>query len=155
MIFLIGFMGSGKTWYGRHLAAERGVAFIDLDQYIESQANDAITSIFADIGEKAFRDLETACLHQICQQHEGQDVVVSTGGGAPCFNDNLQLMRQYGRVIWVQASVATIAARLLPERTHRPLLANVPESELIDFISKMLEQRRPFYAQADEIIVNE
>jgi shikimate kinase len=155
MIFLIGFMGSGKTWYGQRLATAQGVAFIDLDQYIEEQSEQTIAELFASMGETAFRDLETACLTQICHQYHEQEVVVSTGGGTPCFNDNLALMRANGRIVWVKASIATIVTRLLPERAHRPLLAQVPEAELPHFIEHILAKRLFFYEQADEIVLNE
>jgi shikimate kinase len=155
MVFLIGFMGSGKTWYGRRLASEQGALFIDLDHYITAQEQRSIAALFEVLGEEAFRQLETQYLAQVCEQYKGQAVVVATGGGTPCFNDNLALMRAHGRTVWVRASLPTIVARLRPERAHRPLLASVPDVELEGFIGRLMEQREGFYAQADEVVWNE
>lgn len=150
MLFLLGFMGSGKSYWGRRLADHLGWALTDLDAAIEVGEGATVADLFAERGEAAFRELERHYLHQLADADS--HTVVSTGGGTPCFFDNLQWMQQHGRTVYLATSVPVLAERLWSERTHRPLLANVSALDFQDFIEKRLEARRVWYEQADEIL---
>ena len=108
-VFLIGYMGAGKTTVGRLLARRAGLTFIDLDHYIESRFHKAVPAIFAEKGEAAFRDMERRMLHEVA---EFEDVLVSTGGGAPCFFDNMAFMNTHGTTVYLKVSVEELANRL-------------------------------------------
>lgn len=146
-IFLIGYMGSGKTTVGRLLAAQLGYAFIDMDAYIEEKHFKSVSQIFAELGEQHFRQLEQQCLHEIA---EFNNVIISTGGGVPCFFDNMEFMNKSGITVYLKMSSAELADRL--EKSHankRPLLAERKGEELLRFISDGLAKREAFYLQAD------
>ncbi len=149
IIFLVGFMGSGKSYTGRRLAEARGRRFVDLDTVIEAHAGMDIPAIFAQHGETGFRAMERTCLHQMADVPE--PVIVATGGGAPCFFDNMAWMNAHGHTIWLNPPLEVLVERLLPERAHRPLLAAIPEEELASFIRERLDARRVWYAQAKEV----
>ena len=151
-IFLIGYMGTGKTTTGRHLAKALNLDFCDLDHYIESRYRKTISQIFAEQGESEFRKIESAMLREV---GEFERVVVATGGGAPCFFDNMDYMNNIGTTIYLKASPQTLLARVSGGKNKRPLLENKTEEELLEFISKSLEQRDPFYSQAQIIFETE
>lgn len=144
-IYLIGFMGSGKTHTGRQLADKMDFLFLDLDLVIEAEAGMGIPQIFEEMGEDRFRQLEQQALHFTA---ELEDVVVSTGGGAPCYFDNIEWMNQQGTCVFLDTPVEILAKRLLPERAHRPLLQPYNEATLPAFIQSKLEERMYFYQQA-------
>jgi shikimate kinase len=148
LIFLIGFMGSGKTTWGRKLASRMGCEFLDLDHILEAQAGMAIAEYFAEFGEDAFRKLESEVLKQT---NYPENAVISTGGGLPCFFDNMQWMNAHGKTIYIKLSPKTLAARLENEKTHRPLLREKHGEALITFIAEKLNERDPFYSQASII----
>ena len=145
-IFLIGYMGSGKTTVGQLLATQLGYSFIDMDNHIEGKLFKSVSQIFAELGEDQFRLLEKQCLHEVA---EFDQVVISTGGGVPCFFDNMKYMNKQGVTVYLKLSSADLAERL--EQSHankRPLLANRKGEELLHFISEELVKREPFYSQA-------
>jgi len=149
--FLIGFMGSGKTYQGVRLAKHLNIPFVDLDARIEAGERQAIQAIFEHQGEAEFRRLEQRYLHELAS--EGP-TVVATGGGTPCFFDNMDWMNAHGITVFLQTSVPVLAARLRPDPTVRPLLAGVPENQLENHIARLLEHRLPFYSKAKVVVEN-
>ncbi len=149
LTFLVGFMGCGKSFTGRKMAATHQCAFVDMDTRIEDVAGKSISEIFEEGGELVFRELERNCLHSLVQSD--QPTVVATGGGAPCFFDNMAWMNDNGHTIFLDVPLAILVERLWKERQHRPILAHVPEDEFEATIAHRLEQRRPWYEQAKEI----
>lgn len=143
--FLIGFMGSGKTTFGRALAARLAVPFVDLDAQIEATEGRTIPQIFAEAGEAAFREIERKHLRDTSRYSEA---VVATGGGAPCFFDNMAWMNKSGTTIYLQASPQILFERLEKEAAGRPLLAHLGPESLQRVIVETLEKREWFYAQA-------
>lgn len=147
-IFLIGFMGSGKTHVGRGLAALLNTPFIDLDDYLEEKEERSISDIFRTDGADHFRKLEKKYLYDMEQYPHA---VIATGGGAPCFFDNIAWMKSKGLTIYLDTPLSILVERLKNETTHRPLLKNKTIAELNDFIEKKLLERHPYYRQADAI----
>ena len=147
-IFLIGYMGAGKTTVGRKLAKEMNLSFIDLDLYIEGRYHRSIRQLFAERGEEAFRDIEKRLLHEVA---EFEDVLVSTGGGTPCFFDNMEFMNMAGITIYLKVSVDELASRLESCKQTRPVLQNRSGEELRSFIKENLEARTAFYEKANII----
>ncbi|MGN0036276.1 MAG: shikimate kinase [Bacteroidaceae bacterium] len=145
-IFLIGYMGAGKTTLGQPLARALGVDFIDLDWYIEGRFHCSIPQLFAERGEAGFRQVEQRMLHEV---GEMENVVVSTGGGTPCFGDNVDYMRRMGQTVFLQASEEALFRRLRVARHKRPLLRDKDDDELLAFIRTSLEARLRFYSQAE------
>jgi shikimate kinase len=148
-IFLIGYMGCGKTTLGRELAAELKLTFIDLDSFLEEKYFKTIPQIFAEEGEESFRRKERKVLEEVS---EFDDVVLATGGGAPCFFDNIDLMNRAGFCIFLDVDEDTLAERLIAAKTERPLIKGKSPGELKQFIGGMLEKRRPFYEKATFIL---
>jgi shikimate kinase len=148
-IFLTGYMGCGKSTIGRKLAALMGMNFIDLDKYIEERNFKSVPDIFAQEGEASFREKERQALHEVAQF---EDIVIGTGGGAPCFFDNMQRMNEAGITIYLAPDNETLAFRLLKSKTERPLIAGKDKEELILFIETALEKRAPFYEQSKIVI---
>lgn len=144
-IFLIGFMGCGKSYTGQRLADLLDYRFLDLDDHIEARAGMDISTIFAREGEDGFRQRERQALHDMAQIDR---VVVACGGGAPCFFDNMAWMNQHGLTIYLEATPQLLAERLHPGREHRPLLAALSDSELLSFIEQKLQKRQTYYQQA-------
>lgn len=144
-IIIWGYMGAGKTTLGRTLAAALGVPFYDLDRYIEQRMHRTIAEIFADRGEEAFRRMEHAMLHEVA---EFENVVISCGGGTPCFFDNAEYMNRQAETIYLKASTDVILKHLRMGHTVRPLLAGKSEDEMESFISAQIAGREPFYSQA-------
>jgi shikimate kinase len=147
-IFLIGFMGCGKTTLGRKLAARLNYTFIDLDHLLEEQAGMSVAEYFASFGETAFRLAEAEVLKNTAYP---ENVVVSTGGGLPCFFDNMQWIKAKGTVIYIKLSPKTLANRLEHGKEERPLLRDKQGDELVNFISTKLAEREAFYMQAQVI----
>lgn len=147
-IFIIGFMGAGKTWSGRRLAERLGWLFIDLDDLIQTQQQMSIPEIFARFGEDGFRMIEAKALRSLVTM---DDLIVATGGGTPCFFENIDWMNAHGVTVYLKTPIPLLVSRL-SRRTDRPLLARVPADELEDFIRKMMDRRRLFYEQAQFII---
>jgi len=148
-IILIGFMGAGKTTVGRQLALALGLQFYDLDWYIEMRYHQKVSEIFAQHGEAYFRDLERRMLHEVA---EFEDVVVSCGGGTPCFGDNMQYMNQQAETVYLKLEPEVLAMHLSMGRTVRPLILGKSGDELLQYIREALAQREPFYRQAKHTV---
>lgn len=151
-IFLIGFMGSGKTHWGKLLAEKLQLTFFDLDTVITEKENKTISDIFADKGEEYFRYKEKDVLEELVKENE--NFILSSGGGTPCFFNNIKFMKKNGRVVWLNTSVEILKQRLLKERMSRPLIRNIGEDQLKAYIIRKLGERKMYYEQAD-VMVNE
>lgn len=144
-ILLVGFMASGKTTLGKALASDLGLQFVDLDHYIENRYHCTIAQLFAERGEEAFRQIERNILHEVA---EFEDVVISTGGGTPCFFDNMDYMNAQGTTVFLEASPEVIYTRLTIARVQRPLVKGKTANELRQYITEMLEHRASYYTRA-------
>ena len=144
-IILIGYMGSGKTTVGKALSKETGMMFYDLDWYIESRMRKTVSQIFAEKGEEGFRKIEYNMLHEVA---EFEDVIISCGGGTPCFFDNMDYLNQQGDVVYLKATPETLYKHLLMAKIERPLLKDKTPKELIDYITEHLKERAPYYEKA-------
>ncbi|MEA3460338.1 MAG: shikimate kinase [Bacteroidota bacterium] len=148
-IFLIGFMGSGKSTLGSKLARRIEYQFVDMDQLIEDTAEMSVPAIFSEHGEEVFRKWEHDILVELCQREK---LVISTGGGAPCHSHLIDLMNAHGTTIYIRLSPEALKDRLIRSRTERPLIKGKSESELLDFITGLLEKRESFYIQATLVV---
>jgi shikimate kinase len=144
-VFLIGLMGSGKTYWAVKLGALLNIHVFDLDKEIEKSENKNVAEIFAEKGEDYFRMKENEILKSFANK---KHFVLSTGGGAPCFYDNMEWMNLYGITVWIDDSIEKIVERLVKEKSHRPLIAALNDNELNAFLTDMLNKRRAFYSQA-------
>lgn len=144
-IFLTGYMGAGKTTLGKAFARQLNVPFIDLDWYIEERFHKSIRELFAERGEASFRELERNMLHEVA---EFEDVVISTGGGTPCFFDNMEYMNSRGSTVFLDVHPDVLFRRLKVATQQRPILQGKTDDELRAFIVEALEKRAPFYLQA-------
>lgn len=144
-LYLIGYMGSGKSTVGKMLAAALGYSFVDLDLFIEQRYLKSVSQLFAEYGEAHFREVEHRALLEVSTFEQ---VVISTGGGSPCFFNNMEFMNREGLTIYLKATVNTLYERLLKGRNKRPLIANKTKEELVQYIEQMLEKREPFYSQS-------
>lgn len=144
-IFLIGFMGCGKSTMGRKLAQKMGYAFIDLDHQIEKSLGITISEYFSKHGEAAFRKLESETLKTFDYP---VNTVVATGGGAPCFFDNMEWMNSNGLSVYIEMTAAALAKRLESGKEKRPLLKDLDEAQMIKFIESKLDERTGFYKSA-------
>lgn len=149
ILFLIGFMGCGKTTLGKKLATRMGYTFIDLDDELEKQAGMTITDYFKEYGEAKFRELESNVLKQT---NYPENTIVSTGGGLPCFFDHMDWMNNRGRTFYVKLSPKTLADRLESGKSERPLLREKHGDALIAFIQEKLSEREVFYNQATFVV---
>lgn len=151
-IILIGYMGSGKTTLGKKLALELKVPFIDSDAEIEKLYQKTIPAIFAEEGESAFREKESAFINSLQKE---SSFVLSTGGGMPCFNNNMVALNDLGTTIYLKNTSENLAERLLIARNERPLIQGKSKEELIQFINENIEKREPFYNQATLVLGSE
>ncbi len=148
-IILVGYMGSGKTTIGKALSKETGMMFYDLDWYIENRMRTTVSKLFSERGEEAFRKIEYNMLHEVA---EFEDVIISCGGGTPCFFDNMDYLNQQGEVVYLKASPETLYKHLLMAKVERPLLKNKTPDELITYITEHLQERAPFYEKARHVL---
>ena len=144
-IILIGYMGSGKTTIGKALSKETGMMFYDLDWYIESRMRKTVAQIFAEKGEEGFRKIEHNMLHEVA---EFENVIISCGGGTPCFFDNIDYINQQGEVVYLKATPEVLYRHLLMGKVERPLIKNKTPEELIAYITEQVAKREEFYNKA-------
>lgn len=152
-LFLIGFMGSGKTHWGQLLANHWQVPLFDLDAVIEAASGKTIAQIFDAQGEEYFRELERETLQALIDRYE--NMILSTGGGTPCYFNNIELMKSSGKVIWLNTAIEVIATRLKNEKAKRPLVRDISDEELHAFILKKMNDRRIYYEQAHKIVLED
>lgn len=145
-IFLIGYMGCGKSTLGRRVASAMGLKFVDMDYAIEAREQSTIREIFAAKGEPYFRELERMVLADLLEE---EDVVVATGGGVPCQFDNMAMIKEKAISIYLDVDCDAITARLIKGRHKRPLVASKTDDELREFVVENIAKREPFYSQAN------
>lgn len=151
-IFLIGFMGSGKSTVGRRLAEKLSLHFIDFDKYIEKETGRTVPEIFETEGEEKFRSIEKEHLAKILSK---ENILLSLGGGTPCFFNNMEVINKNGTSVYLETSSEILAKRLLRSKTKRPLIRGKNESELKEFIELTLEKRNPYYKQSHHTVIIE
>lgn len=144
-IYLIGFMGSGKSTFGKKLAKELALPFIDLDKEVEIKAKCSITDIFKYLGEETFRKMESETLHELSNREE---FVMATGGGTPCYFNNIEFINKKGKSIYIELDIQSIYNRLSQAKNIRPTIKDKKEQELMQFIKDKLNEREPIYKQA-------
>ena len=148
-LYLVGYMYCGKSTFGRRLAAEKGMDFLDLDRAFEARYHYTVPRFFSAFGEEAFRKLENGLLRETASL---DNVVVSCGGGTPCHSGNMDFILQNGTAIYLRMSVDALVARALRSRNPRPKLHGLPEEELRRQIAEGLKEREPFYLKAPIIL---
>ena len=147
-IFLTGYMGAGKTTLGKAFARKLNLPFVDLDWYMEERFHKTVGELFVERGEAGFRELEKNMLHEV---GAFEDVVISTGGGAPCFFDNMEFMNRTGKTVFLDVHPDVLFRRLRVAKQQRPILQGKQDDELKEFIIRALEKRTPFYSQAQYV----
>lgn len=138
-------MGCGKSTIGRKLASKLNLQFVDLDEFIEGKQGESISDIFSKTGENGFRKLEQDALNEFCSK---SNLVIATGGGTPCFYNNMEIINQGGVSIYIHLTEAALFSRLKNSRTNRPLLAQKNDEELLSFISAKLSEREKHYQKS-------
>lgn len=151
-IFLLGFMGSGKSHWGRLLSQKLQVPFFDLDEQIVNGEGKSINEIFESKGEEYFRQVEKQTLHFITESRES--MVMACGGGTPCYFNNIEYMNREGITVWLDVPLHVLHERLLRERSRRPLLKDLNDEQVRTFIIRKFSDRKIYYEQA-EIVINE
>lgn len=151
-IYLLGFMGSGKSHWGKAMAHELGAPFLDLDAFIEEKEASSIRTIFEQKGEAYFRMVEATCLRETAKLEE--PTIIALGGGTPCFHDNMTWLKNRGTSIFLDPPLAVLIQQLEKGMAHRPLLLGMDKEALKEFISQKMTERRPFYEQATIKISN-
>jgi len=152
-IFLIGFMGSGKTYWGLQLSKKLNIPFFDLDEQVINTEGRSINEIFENYGEEYFRLKEKGMLHAITEGHDS--FVMACGGGSPCYFNNIDYMNQSGATVWLNTPINTLYKRLLQEKNERPLLKGLSDDQLKGFIIKKFADRKIYYEQANVIVDDE
>lgn len=145
-IFLIGFMGSGKTHWGRLLSRKLGLPFFDMDEQVATHAGKSIPEVFAEEGEEHFRMLEKEVLYMITESHDS--FVMACGGGSPCFFNNIEYMNNAGVTVWINTPLDVLFDRLVKEKEKRPLIRELSDDQLRSFITRKFADRRIYYEQA-------
>jgi shikimate kinase len=148
-VYIIGFMGSGKTTTGMKLASLLGWQFTDLDKIVEEHTGMTIPEIFSGKGENYFREVESEMLKSL---HSKADNVISTGGGAPCYGDNMDFMLKTGLTLYLKLTPSQLRRRLSGSSHERPLIKNLDDEGLLSFIEEMLSYREKWYERADLIL---
>ncbi|MBY5957132.1 hypothetical protein KUV50_03220 [Membranicola marinus] len=150
IFFLIGFMGSGKSLLSHGVSERMDVITVEMDDLIEQSAGMSINEIFTRKGEEAFRAIERQVLHDIIDQYQipEKPVLISTGGGAPCHFDNMEVMNQAGTTIFINPSAKRLSARLEQKKQDRPLIKDKTADEIRTYVEKKLKERLPFYSKA-------
>lgn len=148
-LFLVGFMGAGKSYWGQKIASRKNLPFIDLDSRIEDQTGKSVPELFQELGADGFRILEQQVLHGL---EDLPSAIIATGGGTPCYFDNLAWMKQHGRTVYLDVPLPVLLERLSCERQGRPLLAKLSEAEFPVFVEQRLAERAPIYVQSDVVL---
>ena len=148
-ICLLGFMGAGKSRWGKQLANKLKLSFVDLDRLVETKSGMTVSDIFIHQGEAFFRQLESECLKDVLSQN---GLVVSLGGGTPCTPENMKILNEKALTVYLKANAGMLHSRLAINYKSRPLLSKLQSEALLPFIEKLLAQREPFYHQADVIV---
>jgi shikimate kinase len=152
-IFIIGYMGAGKSTIGKRLANKLGIAFVDLDDAFEAKYRYSIPRFFDHFGEERFREFEHQCLKEIIDENE--DGVISTGGGTACFKDNMAMMKQNGTTVYIKMHPISLAHRLTRARRLRPVIRDIQNDDMQEFVGEQLAEREPFYNEADITVKGE
>lgn len=145
-VFLIGFMASGKSSAGKGLANKIGLPFVDLDDYIEEKHHTTIRLLIYDKGMDRFREIEKECLETLINEYE--DILISTGGGTPCYYDNIKLMNKSGITIYLEVDIPTLVERLMYAKKDRPLIWGKSREDLAVYAKELLDRRQEDYHQA-------
>ncbi|MBS0027460.1 shikimate kinase [Chitinophaga sp. 22321] len=148
-IYLLGFMGAGKSYWGKQLADHLELPYYDLDEVIVEAEEMAIADIFSTKGEDYFREKESKLLRELSAQ---ENFLISCGGGTPCFQENMDFMNEQGITIWINPSVEAMVERLQRKKFKRPLIADLEDEDLAGFVEKKMAERLPFYQQSRHII---
>ena len=148
-IFFVGYMGSGKTTLGKKIAKKLNINFYDSDDIIEQQYGKKISKIFKEDGERKFRELESACFHELVQLPSG---IISTGGGLPCVESRMEIMNQQGLTVYLRCTPKFLLSRLMQGSTERPLISGMNADMILNKINTDLVIRTPFYSKAHCII---
>lgn len=148
-IIIVGYMGAGKTTVGKALARDTGLQFYDLDWYVEGRMHKTVPQLFAERGEDGFRLVERNMLHEAA---EFEDVVLSCGGGTPCFFDNMDYMNSQGDTVYLKADPDVLYSHLRMGKVRRPLLENKTPEEMRSFIESQLVTREPYYLKARHVL---
>lgn len=151
-IFLLGFMGTGKTYWGRLWAAQQHLRFFDLDAEIEKHTGLTIPQLFEQHGETFFREQERQRLLSFDKE---DNFILSTGGGTPCFYNNMEWMNENGLTIYLDTPLALLKERLIKEKMHRPLIKQLDEQTIEDFIKTSIQKRKEYYNRAHIILSTE
>lgn len=146
LIFLLGFMGCGKSYTARKLSEKLDIPVMDMDKDIEEQEGRSVSRIFSESGEAYFRNLESDWLRSLDPE---SDAIISTGGGSPCFGDNMDVMKALGITIFLDTERERIIQRLAYGRNRRPLLEGMNELDIGFFYDEKMKERRPFYERSD------
>ncbi len=146
-VFLIGMMGAGKSSIGKLLAKQIGQSFIDLDDYIEKKEERTIEDIFKIKGVEYFREVERKALLEVCNQRA--DAVIATGGGTPCFFDNIEVMKSSGATVYLKTNNTLLLSRLQDDAHTRPLLAHQTNDEMLETLDSLYLRRKNFYEKAN------
>jgi shikimate kinase len=149
LLFMCGFMGCGKTTQGKKLAKELGYYFIDLDDYISNKHSCTITDLFQEVGEDEFRNIESLALKECI--NDNLKALIATGGGTPCFHDNMKLMTTSGKVVYLKMNAEELYNRLFNAKQDRPLIKDKESQEMFLYIENLLKVREPFYNQSQII----
>lgn len=146
-VVLVGLPGSGKSTFGRQLAELMGFTFVDLDHQIEVKTQSKIPEIFAIHGEGKFREVETEVLDELLSREDSY--VLATGGGAPCFNDNMDLINAKSISVYLDVPLSTISSRIQASKVqNRPMFQGLDQGEITLKLKSLLSQREYFYNQA-------
>ncbi len=151
-IFLVGFMGCGKSSIGERLAKKLNYTFVDLDSRLEELLGMTVSDVFAQHGEEHFRQMEKKVLHETFNL---RNTVIATGGGTPCYFDNMEQMKNYGVTVYLKMSPLSLSYRLKYARKKRPLVKELKGNDLEQFVDQKLREREPVYMQSHVIIKGE
>jgi shikimate kinase len=150
--YVVGFMGSGKSYLSKLWAAKHNLSFYDLDELIEKKENNTIKNIFEEKGEQYFRAAESKVLQETIAL---QNTIIACGGGTACYNDNMQWMNHNGTTIFLDAPIQYLYNNIIKEKDKRPILANIPEAEVETFMQNKLDERLHYYASSAIILQHE